>query len=432
MSESRNALRVRFLSLVVSLVGLALVAGGCATSQPEKEDEVLTGADTKTEHLDLDPMLIRVNEDGETEAVDVSEVFKMAYKSYSERRYEKAARHYEFVIEYFDESRYYMPALYNLGLAYEKLEQWKDAAAIYERIIDEEPQSEDAKDAYFRLAQAYEKTGQSKKTVELMTNVLLQDGLSNFDRVEAHLHRSNALLSLDQWTEAQDGFRTAIDVNEKASPDEKLASDSHLIVRAQFGLGRAYHQQVNDIELLLPPERMGEDLDRKGKLFMSAQHHYIEALRQHHPNWSMAAGYMIGKLYEDFYSSLFEAEIPDELDDEHVAMYFEELRKHIRPLMERAIDVYEKNLSLSRRMGESGENNKWVRETEESLQHLKLFLNDPVTQRRAEMLVQKGGEFESLWDPQETAVDLVGYAVTKAKHRVVERDGDSDDDTNNE
>ncbi|MGM0556137.1 MAG: tetratricopeptide repeat protein [Myxococcota bacterium] len=388
---------------------------GCASSGGSEKDDVLTGADVKSENINLDPMLIRVGPDGESQAVDVTEVFKKAYQSYSERRYEKAARHYEFILEYFEDSRYYMPSLYNLGLAYEKLERWDEAAGVYERIIAEEPEGADAKDAYFRLAQAYEHTGEHEKTVELMTDVLLQDGLSNFDRVEAHLRRSNALLALEQWEEAEDGFRNAVDVNAKASPDQRLAPDSHLLVQAQFGLGRTYHGQVSEIRLLLPPERMGKDLDKKGKLFMSAQHHYIEALRHHHPNWSMAAGYMIGKLYEDFYTDIFEAEIPDDLSDEEVALYFEELRKHIRPLMERAIDVYEKNLSLSRRIGESKEKNRWVRETEESLEHLKLFLNDPVTQRRAEMLVQRGGEFESLWDPHETAEDLVQHAIGKAE-----------------
>jgi hypothetical protein len=173
---------------------------------------------------------------------------------------------------------------------------------------------------------------------------------------------------------------------------------------------------------------MGKDLDKKGKLFMSAQHHYIEALRHHHPNWSMAAGYMIGKLYEEFYTDIFEAEIPSDLSDEEVALYFEELRKHIRPLMERAIDVYEKNLSLSRRMGESEEKDKWVRETEESLEHLKLFLNDPVTQRRAEMIVQRGGEFESLWDPRQTAEDLVQHAIGEAEAKAANPGQDEEDE----
>jgi tetratricopeptide (TPR) repeat protein len=410
---------------IVALVAVGLFAAGCATGGSEKDDDVLTGADVKAENIKLDPMLIRVGPDGESEAVDVSEVFKKAYESYSDRRYEKAARHYEFIIEYFEDSRYYMPALYNLGLAYEKLERWDAAAGVYERIIEEEPEGDDAKDAYFRLAQAYDKTGEHKKTVDLMTNVLLQDGLSNFDRVEAHLRRANALLALEQWEEAQTGYRNAIDVNEKASPDERLAAGSHLLVQAHFGLGRSYHNQVGEIRLLLPPDRMGEDLERKGKLFLSAQHHYIEALRHHHPNWSMAAGYHIGKLYEDFYTDIFEAEIPDELTDEEVAIYFEELRKHIRPLMERAIDVYEKNLSLSRRIGESEAKNKWVKETKKSLEHLELFLNDPVTQRRAEMLVQRGGDFESLWDPQETAEDLVQHAIGEAEARAANPESDT-------
>src|SRR5690554_8188591 len=86
---------------------------------------------------------------------------------------------------------------------------------------------------------------------------------------------------------------------------------------------------------------------------------------------------MIGKLYEDFYTDIFNAEIPDTLSDQAVALYFEELRKQIRPLMERAISVYEKNLSLSKRMGKDAETDEWVSQTTTTLNRLRSFLADP-------------------------------------------------------
>ncbi len=406
-----------------ALVGMLFVAGGCSTS---KSAQTLDGAQPGAEErLELDPMLIRGSADGEGgETIEVREVFDRAYDDYADRRYESAARHYELVLEYFPDSDFYLPSLYNAGLSYEKLERWQPASEYYKRIIEEYPDEKDGKDAYYRLANAYEKMGEHEAVVELMTEVLLREKLSSFDRVEAYVRRSNAQLELGHWKEAEQGYRTLIQLNKEATPRNRLASDSHLIVQAYFGLARSYHERVLEIELVLPTETMGDALERKAELFTTAQANYIEALRHHHPQWSMAAGYMIGKLYEDFYTDIFNAEIPDDLDEEHVALYFEELRKHIRPLMERAISVYEKNLSLSRRIGTSEEKNEWVANTSRKLERLQNFLGDPVTQRRAEMLVAKGHTLTRPWDPQETAFDLVDVAVREAAESALAADED--------
>lgn len=407
-----------------ALVGMLFVGVGCSTS---KSAQTLDGAQPGAEErLELDPMLIRGSADGEGgETIEVREVFDRGYEEYAARRYESAARHYELVLEYFPDSDFYLPALYNAGLSYEKLERWQPASEYYRRIIEEYPDEKDGKDAYYRLANAYEKLDDHEAVVELMTEVLLRDKLSSFDRIEAYVRRSNAQLELGHWEEAEQGYRTLIQLNEEAAPRERLSGDSHLIVQAYFGLGQSYHERVLEIDLVLPTETMGDALERKAELFTTAQANYIEALRHHHPQWSMAAGYMIGRLYEDFYTDIFNAEIPDDLDEEHVALYFEELRKHIRPLMERAISVYEKNLSLSRRLGTSEEKNEWVASTSRKLERLQNFLGDPVTQRRAERLVAKGHTLTRPWDPQETALDLVDVAVREAAESALDA---SDDD----
>ena len=400
-----------------ALAGVMLFGSACSTTS----GATLDGSKTPEERLELDPMLIRAGADGEGETIDVTEVFKMAYEAYSGRRYEKAAKHYVLVVEYFKDSEYYLPALYNAGLSYEKLERWEQAAKYYQQIIEEQPDKKDAKDAFYRLANAYDKMGEHQKVVDLMTEVLLREKLSNFDRAEAYVRRSNSLLELEHWKEAQHGYETMLELNEKAKPTQRLASDSHLVVQAYFGLGRSYHARVREIRLVLPTERMGEDLKEKGHLFTRAQLYYLDALRQHHPQWSMAAGYMIGKLYEDFYTDIFNAEIPKDLDEEHVALYFEELRKQIRPLMERAIQVYEKNLSLSRRIGTGEEHNRWVAQTSMKLERLRNFLDDPITQRRAEMLVAHGHQVTNPWDPHKTAVDLVDVAVKEASEEAIQK-----------
>jgi len=340
------------------------------------------------------------------------------FGAYSARRYEEAVRHYETIIQYFEDSRFYHSSLYNAGLAYEELERWEAAAGLYRQILEEFPDRDDTSDAYYRLAEVFKELGRHERIVELMTEVMLRDDVTTFDRVEAHTRRSNALLELGQLEEAEQGFQNLIEINGQAPEGERLPKKSRYIVQAYFGLGQIYHTRSTEIPLTLPPESMGEDLEKKGDLLLRAQSYYLQALRQHHPHWSVAAGYKIGRLYEDFYSDIFRAEVPERLSDEQVAMYFEELRSKIRPLMERAISVYEKNLSMSRRIGETAENNRWVAQTTESLERIKAYLDNPMTKKQAEKLALEGRDFRTLWESLERANGEVERALDRAREQM--------------
>jgi hypothetical protein len=111
--------------------------------------------------------------------------------------------------------------------------------------------------------------------------------------------------------------------------------------------------------------------------------------------------------------------------------YFEELRRQIKPLMERAIQVYKKNLSLSRRMG-TAVDAAWIEETEERLGRLQAYLKDPFTQRRAEQYVVQGRPFGDLWDPYFLAIDHVGEALRRSQDTVTEKDPEEENEKSKE
>jgi len=427
----------RALRGVAAVLAVAAL-GGCATgTSADEEVETLDGRSGEESSEDgeggdgevsLDPMLVRGSDaEGPGETVDSNEVFEKAYEAYSDRRYEDAVEHYETIVQYFDESRFYRPSLYNGGLSYEKLERWEAAARMYRTIIEEFPDDSSTNDAYYRLAEVYKNQGRHGRIAELMTEVMLREGVETFDRIEAHTRRSEALLEVGNLEEAEQGFRTVLELNREAEPDQRLPKDSRYICKAYLGLGEVFKRRQSAIVLELPTEKMGDDLERKADLLLEAQTHYLRALRQRHPKWSVAAGYQIGRLYEDFYSDIFAAEIPDDLSDEQVAMYFDTLRERLRPVMERAIEVYEKNLSLSERMGETPEENRWVAETAESLRRMREFLNDPATRERAEELVREGRDFRALWRPWKTARERVESAVDEAADRASARRAESGD-----
>lgn len=396
---------------------LSLVLGACA-SGPSATPTADSGEAVAEQQMLVDPTLVRVKEGQtqETELLGPEEVFQRAFDAFQGRRYEEAARHYELVIAYFATTRYYLPALYNAGLTYEQLRDWPRAAQQYRRIMDKFSGEKEALDAHYRLANALGEMGEHAEVVELMGQALLRD-LSHFDRLEAHVRRAWAAMETGDYKEAEQGFRTALRLNEQAPDEVRLEESFQWIARSHVGLGQVYHRRVAEIPLKLPPERMSQDLERKAELFMSAQGHYLRALRVHNPQWSVAAGYMIGRLYEDFYVDMFTAEIPLDLTEAQLGVYFEELRKQIRPLMARAIEVYERNMALSERLGEAREGMDWVERTGTHLMRLRAYLNDPWTQRRAERLARQGRDLGLLWDARAMAQDIVEEAVERARPR---------------
>jgi len=77
------------------------------------------------------------------------------------------------------------------------------------------------------------------------------------------------------------------------------------------------------------------------------------------PQWASASGYQVASLYEEFYDAFMHAPVPPELlgagNEEKREIYFEELRKNIRILLEKSLRWNEQNLLMMERLGVQNE-----------------------------------------------------------------------------
>ena len=120
-------------------------------------------------------------------------------------------------------------------------------------------------------------------------------------------------------------------------------------------------------------EQMARDLEDKSNLFLKAQSAYMRTLRQRHADWAPQAGYRLGALYERMYDDMISAEVPDELTEEETAEYMGALRDRIRPLIEQALDIYHRNITLARSMGADEE---WRQRSRRGLDRLRRILEE--------------------------------------------------------
>jgi tetratricopeptide (TPR) repeat protein len=222
--------------------------------------------------------------------------------------------------------------------------------------------------------------------------ILARPGLTPYDKVEAYTRLGDALFGLGRLSAAEDAYQQALKTNTRAKPQDVVPEDSHFVVAAQYGVSRVYHELFRALKFHLPVERMERDLEDKISLFMRAQTAYIRTMRRGNAHWATAAGYNIGLMYEEMYRDLLTSETP-ELDNEESRIYFDELRGQIRPLMERALQIYEKNITLSERYGLD---NDYTRKTQESLERLKRYISDEEIQAEDEKRIRSGENIETI------------------------------------
>jgi hypothetical protein len=86
-------------------------------------------------------------------------------------------------------------------------------------------------------------------------------------------------------------------------------------------------------------------------MLLSAQGHYLRAIRMGNDRWAVASGFRIGELYDELRSQLLDAPLPPGLDEEHGTAYRSELRRRVRVLATKAITAYEQTLSRAARSG---------------------------------------------------------------------------------
>ena len=358
--------------LVVFALQVAVVAAGCGARQ--RGGPPPPPPQPPTEQVALEGMQIVAERHGDGFRVshrDPDSLFKAAAEAFEAQDFERAIELYGVLLQEFPTSRFVTASRYNLGLSLEEVRRFADAQAHYERIIAEGGASQDALDARFRLSHCLREQDQHVAAATVLRALLDEPALGRNDRVLAQLLLGEVLLSAGSLDESEAVFQRVLGHSRLKGRPGPLPLSDRLLARARYGLARVSHERFRSIAIRLPQEQMEKDINDKARTFLRAQAQYLRTIRLRIAELVTAAGLQIGTLYEEFYQGLVEAPVPPELTSEEVEVYFEELLKVIRPLVEQAIHVYERNLLYAERFGVG---NEWVQETEDRLERLRRFL----------------------------------------------------------
>ncbi len=374
----RNAATPALTCRRLPLYLLLALAAGCGRSHVRAD-----GLSGPPDPVEMEAMLIEVDPDappgGQITAYDAQQLFEDGQAAFERQDFAACDQHYGKLLDRFPRSRYAPSTLYNRGLCLEQLRQHTQAAVHFRRYAQLSTELRDRRDGEFRWGYNLVMSGDYAGAIHLYDELLPAADLGKADLAECHLRRGTALLRLGRYGEAERDLKKSMQrVNEAYAPH---LTGNDLLAEAHFRRAEIYQRLTHEVGLKLPVASMKGDLADKVKFFRQSQSSYIDALNVQHSYWATAAGLKLGELYEEFYQDVMQAQVPDDFDLLTKRFYFFELRKQLQPLLEQSLTIYEKNITMSERLGAQ---NEWVTETETRLSRLRALIEE--NQREASPL----------------------------------------------
>ena len=269
------------------------------------------------------------------------------------------------------------PAWIGLAQAHEKLRDCVAAIRAYETYLARFPTGEHAVGAEARRGACEAELEQWEESAATFHAIAERQDELPSARVEALAREGYALFMLDRMDEADARLALADQIYARAVEErtERFAS-TQFVGMARFYRAAILHRRFRDVEIRLPEAAMQAAFTAKLELLVKAQDAYNHAIAAKHMFWVSAAGYQLGHLFSELYDALMYAPVPEWLDAHQREVYFEELKKQARPVVTKAIWVFEKNLETARRLGYESE---FITRTEEKLGHLQaVMLSDDI------------------------------------------------------
>ncbi len=349
---------------------LALLAAlaACATAKPKAEPVQTMVFPPVTIHAGspADLALAQLNED---------ELLAKGKAAFASADYELAARSFDRGVDAFPEGHLHAEMAYDSGLAHLQLHQWSKALERFEPLANPAAGQGDALDAAMQAATCRYFLEDYEGAAKILSVVAARTDLPPEQRIGARVDLAVCEVEQGKLTEAEHDLRLSVQGWDRASDEERLPEE--IAGKAEFFLGEIYRAYFSAVKLDPSSgdlDGLGKELEQKAEELLSAQGHYLRAIRSGSGHWATAAGFRIGSLYEEMYDALVSAPLPPKLDAEQQAIYREELRKRVRVLVTKAINVYDETLAAADRIGED---NPFVSQTKQSLARLKSLLLEP-------------------------------------------------------
>lgn len=350
-----------------AVVGLGLAVSGCRTTGSAARAD---GQQVPPkQELEFDP--VTVTADLELDKLNDEELFAAGTSAFAANDFKQAARYFGRIVDFHPDSKHRRQALYNAGLSHQRLKEWEEAEHRFTELADAQQGQDDALDAAFRVAESHYHLERYDEAAKLLATIAARQDLTVNRRIEAQVQQGVCELEAGRTEAAETTIRKALATYEALADKDEV--DDYFPAQAHFFIGEIYRLHYEGVKLdpARGTDKLSEDLNYKAELLLSAQGHYLRSIRVGNGYWATAAGAQIGALYENLYEHMVNSPAPAELNAEEAKVYRQELRKKIRVLLTKSINIYERTLETAERIGSQS---AFVDRTRESLAKVKALL----------------------------------------------------------
>lgn len=380
------------LPLALSLVG----AASCATT-PVPPPTVIDAAELKVVAEPVGP-------DG-LESYDARTLFLRGLDLLDGEAWADAADYFERLIREFPTDAHVVLAHYNRGVAYIHLSRGDEAVAAFDAYLvalGPAPNPRDVLDGRFKRGQALAVAKRYPEVVDLFDEMLGEE-LSSDDRIEALVDAGvgHYMMGLEKGGEemhrptAEYRFLEARRIVRKEGEKRRMDHMQFFTSQASFYLAELAHLEFSEFHLKWPTttdvkkqseklaaagssdgedankalgDLLGSQLEEKCQRLLRAQYQYLRAIREGHAGWASAAGYNVGRMYEEMHEEMIGLPAPDDLTPTQKELYTQLVRKKVLILLEKAEKTYSQTADMVTRTGADGE---WGDKTRKSLENVR-------------------------------------------------------------
>lgn len=336
---------------------------------------LLVGCAPRVQEIRMDPLEFSTSRTPDGVVVDFMDpevLFRDGVQAWEEKRWEDAIRKFGLLLGRFPESRFVRPALYNRGLALLSAPRPAEAARDFDEYLRRYPDDPEIADALLKAGEAWQEAGEWAKAEEVLVRRLAARPLTLLQEMESRARLARALRMQGRYEESREQV-TRVQALADRNATRPEIQGNYFAAMACFEGSEAWHDLFSRIKFILPTDRMEKDLTDKATLFLKAQAEYLRTMRMRNVFWGVQAGTRVGRMYEEFYDDIMNAEIPPEFSSDDLKVYMGELRRKARPLVAKAVAAYERNLSLAKMYGARDE---WLGDMANRLARLRQILAD--------------------------------------------------------
>ena len=355
-------------SVILAGVLAALLAAGCGT----------VGSTLKPEKLESHPVA------GDTPAeigdATAQKLFQRAVAAYRAGELDPARRMFTDLIQQYPETRWGRRSLYNLAVILRGMEHWGEAEEYFERFLNccaTDPR--DRMDTALYLMECCEHLGYWEKIL-LYAKMVEHTGLKVGGEVQLELlvRQGRALLELNLLKRAEYVLLQGANLYNRAR-NKGAYLDPYFGAAVQFlrGMIRVRHFDetvfVSDTE-----EHALESLNTKAQYLLDAQQLFLLCIMEGQAELAAAAGFEIGRMYEEFYRHIMERPVPDyaKTDADSEIVYQCMLREFLVGMVKKALRFYGQVVNMGRR---TGLQSQWLDKTQRHLENLQALYDRETT-----------------------------------------------------